>query len=233
MGFRFGVGKKIGGINFFISKSFSTDKKTITKKSPVKKQPTATELKNREFSNFLHKTEKDANDLIMDFFELNGYNPARLSRENIDIDDLFEGDESYQVFSELASDLKEEIEKTAYSGDTGIQAKRDIAEKLFELKSFITKYKAKDHLNPKYQFLKQPELESEISAKPLVTKQINSDIKTKKINSVLSVFLWIGIFFVPYIFSWFTLRKEFTKTNRVVAFGWMFFVLFILVTSNK
>ena len=69
MSFRFGVGKKIGGINFFLSKSISTSRAN-TNKGIVKKSPTASDLKDIEFSNFLHKSQKDANELIMDFFEL-------------------------------------------------------------------------------------------------------------------------------------------------------------------
>lgn len=242
MGFRFGVGKKIGGVNFFFSKSISTS--TVgTNKSIVKKGPTASESKNIEFSKFLHKSQKDANELIMSFFELNGYDPSRLGRENIDIDELFENDESYEIFSELTLSLKEEIEKVTYSGDTGIQAKRDIAEKIFALKAFINRYQKRDHVNPKYDFLKHPEPQLEpisVQTNTLVNESsFNLSSVLKKINNnpivnnLGLICLWIGILIMPYIFSWITLSKNFTKLHRFIAFSWMAVIFLIMITGNK
>lgn len=242
MSFRFGVGKKIGGINFFLSKSISTSRAN-TNKGIVKKSPTASDLKDIEFSNFLHKSQKDANELIMDFFELNGYDPSRLRRENIDIDELFENDESYEMFSELTLSLKEEIEKVAYSGDTGIQAKRDIAEKLFALKAFINRYEKRDHINPKYAFLKQPEPQSEpipVQINTLVNESsfdlssvLNKINNNPIVKNVGLICLWIGILIMPYIFAWGTLSKKFTRLHRVIAFSWMAVVLILIITGNK
>ena len=242
MSFRFGVGKKIGGVNFFLSKSISTSRAN-TNKGIVKKSPTASDLKDIEFSNFLHKSQKDANELIMDFFELNGYDPSRLRRENIDIDELFENDESYEMFSELTLSLKEEIEKVAYSGDTGIQAKRDIAEKLFALKAFINRYEKKDHINPKYDFLKQPEPQPEnipLQINTLVNESffnlssiLNKINNNPTVKSIGLICLWVGILIMPYIFAWCTLSKNFTKLHRVIAFSWMAVVLILMTTGNK
>lgn len=238
MGFRIGVGKKVGGVNFFFSKSLSGSAKKATKKA-TNKAPSATELKDREFRDFLHKAQKDANHLIMDFFELNGYNPSRLNRENIDIDDLFENDESYELFSELAQNLKEQIEKVDYSGDTGIQAKRDISEKLFALKGFIKKFERRDHINPKYAFLKEPEalpvksnssVINSLSSKNLVSNNIDVLNIAKKIG--LACF-WLAVFVMPYIFSWFTLSNKFTKKQRIIAFVWMVVVLVIVLSGKK
>ena len=242
MGFRFGVGKKIGGINFFLSKSVSTSKASKNK-NIGNKSPTASELKDREFNSFLHKSEKDANELIMDFFELNGYDPSRLRRENIDIDELFENDESYEIFSDLTLSLKEEIEKVAYSGDTGIQAKRDIAEKLFALKAFINRYEKRDHINPKYAFLKQPEPQSEpipVQINTLVNESsfdlssvLNKINNNPIVKNVGLICLWIGILIMPYIFAWGTLSKNFTRLHRVIDFSWMAVVLILIITGNK
>ena len=33
--------------------------------------------------------------------------------------------------------------------------------------------------------------------------------------------LWCGVVFMPYIFAWFTLRKEYSTRTRIMAFGWM------------
>lgn len=150
MVFRVGVGKKIGGVNFYLGKSLGGS-------SSKSRGPSAKELKDRDFQDFLCKAEDDVNENIMRFFILNGYDPSRLQREGIDLDDLFEGDESYETFSELVLNAKEAVEKVAYSGDTGIQAKRDIAEKIFELKGFINRYKPREHFNSAYSFLQEPE----------------------------------------------------------------------------
>ena len=235
MGFRIGVGKKVGGVNFFFSKSLSGSTKKATTKGP-----SATELKDKEFSDFLHKTQKDSNHLIMDFFELNGYNPSRLSKEKIDIDDLFENDESYELFSELALSLKEQIEKVDYSGDTGIQAKRDIAEKLFALKGFINRFERRDHINPKYAFLKEPEAplvqnnSSVINSLSGISSVTNNNIDIlKKKKKIGLVCFWLALFLMPYIFSWFTLSNKFTKKQRIIAFVWMVVVLVIVLSGNK
>lgn len=42
------------------------------------------------------------------------------------------------------------------------------------------------------------------------------------------VLLIIGIVFMPYIFSWFTLRKGYSKSVRISAFIWMIAVLLII-----
>ena len=235
MGFRIGVGKKVGGVNFFFSKSLSGSTKKATTKGP-----SATELKDKEFSDFLHKTQKDSNHLIMDFFELNGYNPSRLSKEKIDIDDLFENDESYELFSELALNLKEQIEKVDYSGDTGIQAKRDIAEKLFALKGFINRFERRDHINPKYAFLKEPEAplvqnnSSVINSLSGISSVTNNNIDILSIVKKIGlVCFWLALFLMPYIFSWFTLSNKFTKKQRIIAFVWMVVVLVIVLSGNK
>ena len=235
MGFRIGVGKKVGGVNFFFSKSLSGSTKKATTKGP-----SATELKDKEFSDFLHKTQKDSNHLIMDFFELNGYNPSRLSKEKIDIDDLFENDESYELFSELALSLKEQIEKVDYSGDTGIQAKRDIAEKLFALKGFINRFERRDHINPKYAFLKVPKAplvqnnSSVINSLSGISSVTNNNIDILSIVKKIGlVCFWLALFLMPYIFSWFTLSNKFTKKQRIIAFVWMVVVLVIVLSGNK
>ena len=37
----------------------------------------------------------------------------------------------------------------------------------------------------------------------------------------VSVLLGIGIFLIPFLFSWFTLRKGYSKLSRIIAFAWM------------
>ena len=46
----------------------------------------------------------------------------------------------------------------------------------------------------------------------------------------VSIMLGLGIFFLPYIFSWFTLRQGHTTLARVISFGWM--ILLILMMKS-
>lgn len=256
MSFRVGVGKKIGGFNFFIGKTISTGGSRSNSNSGVQansKQPSVKEIKDKEFQDFLYKCERDTNYLIMDFFELNGYDPKRLQREQIDLDDLFADDESYETFSELVLSAKETIERVIYSSDTGIQAKRDISEKIFDLKGFINRYKRREHVNPNYAFLKEPEpvksidihpalmqkednwlekVKSVFSSKSAIGTASNFQSQSKVPNRFVLVLLWIGIFFAPYIFAWFTLSKSFGQKSKLIAFGWMLFVILILIFSE-
>lgn len=43
--------------------------------------------------------------------------------------------------------------------------------------------------------------------------------------------LGVGIFLMPYIFSWFTLRKGYSKTAKAVSLAWLSFVPALLVIS--
>lgn len=43
----------------------------------------------------------------------------------------------------------------------------------------------------------------------------------------VGVLLGFGIWFIPYIFSWFTLRKGYSKTARIVAFIWLAIASFV------
>lgn len=54
---------------------------------------------------------------------------------------------------------------------------------------------------------------------------------TKKV----SIGLGIGIFFIPYIFSWFTLRQGYTKKARILSLGWFgfCFIVFALPSFNN
>jgi hypothetical protein len=43
--------------------------------------------------------------------------------------------------------------------------------------------------------------------------------------------LIVGILFLPYIFSWFTLRAGYSKTARILSFAWMIVVLNIVAND--
>lgn len=46
----------------------------------------------------------------------------------------------------------------------------------------------------------------------------------------VSLGLGVGIFFLPYFFAWLLLRKGYSSTAKIVAFGWMAFLLIFVVT---
>ena len=54
---------------------------------------------------------------------------------------------------------------------------------------------------------------------------------TKPEGRKVGFLLGLGIFFIPYIFSWFTLRKGHTTVSRAIAFAWTGLVLIIGLAS--
>ena len=47
-----------------------------------------------------------------------------------------------------------------------------------------------------------------------------------KFERKVSILLGIGIFIMPYIFAWFTLREGYSKSARYISFGWFLFLVF-------
>ncbi|WP_425285927.1 DUF4236 domain-containing protein [Acinetobacter baumannii] len=50
-------------------------------------------------------------------------------------------------------------------------------------------------------------------------------------NRSVSFLLGFGIFWMPYIFAWFTLRSGYSSTARWISFIWMIFVLLIVMAD--
>jgi putative nucleic acid binding protein len=48
----------------------------------------------------------------------------------------------------------------------------------------------------------------------------------------VGILLGIGIFLIPLIFSWFTLRKGHSTLSKVVAFGWLALTFLVVVASD-
>lgn len=48
-----------------------------------------------------------------------------------------------------------------------------------------------------------------------------------KFERKVSILLGIGIFLMPYIFAWFTLREGYSKPARFISFGWLLFLVFV------
>jgi hypothetical protein len=55
------------------------------------------------------------------------------------------------------------------------------------------------------------------------SSQIN-DFQQEPIRKV-SILLGIGIFVMPYIFSWFTLREGYSKLAKIISFTWLAILL--------
>jgi hypothetical protein len=61
--------------------------------------------------------------------------------------------------------------------------------------------------------------------------QLSSEVANTSLERKVSLWLAVGILFMPYIFSWFTLRSGYSNMARLVAFGWLIFVL-VLINSK-
>ncbi|MFT4805304.1 MAG: hypothetical protein ACI9YE_002520 [Psychroserpens sp.] len=69
----------------------------------------------------------------------------------------------------------------------------------------------------------------------------NPSVITKKINKVtyplkqqkISILLVLGIFVMPYIFSWLTLNKGYSKKARIVSFSWLVLMVFSVLLPNN
>lgn len=48
-----------------------------------------------------------------------------------------------------------------------------------------------------------------------------------KFERKVSILLGIGIFLMPYIFAWVTLREGYSKPARFISFGWLLFLVFV------
>lgn len=46
------------------------------------------------------------------------------------------------------------------------------------------------------------------------------------------IWLWLGIFLMPYVFAWFTLRKGYSKTSQIVSFLWLAFFIIAWLTNT-
>lgn len=89
MSFRIRAGKSLGGVSFSFGKSL-TDK------------PSAKEIKDKEFKNFLIRSSSDLNECVFSFIRLYGYDPKIIQKNSIDLDELFIGVESFDNFKKLS-----------------------------------------------------------------------------------------------------------------------------------
>lgn len=67
------------------------------------------------------------------------------------------------------------------------------------------------------------------SKKPVPEYKNVQSHQIPKIPREVSFLLGVGIFIMPYIFSWFVLRQGYSARARIISFGWLAFVIFTLV----
>jgi hypothetical protein len=49
----------------------------------------------------------------------------------------------------------------------------------------------------------------------------------------MKALFWVGVFFVPYVFAWFTLRKGTSTKSKFIAFGWLFVFAIAYLSSPE
>lgn len=69
------------------------------------------------------------------------------------------------------------------------------------------------------------------SASTFSQKSASEAFDTSNQNKKVSGMLGVGIFFMPYIFSWLTLRDGYGKNTKIVSFVWMIIVLLIVASD--
>jgi len=127
-GFRIGVGTRLGS---------------------KKKGMSVEQKKDKDFMSFLATAQKDMNVALVTFIEANGEDFKKLMKSKVDLDEVFADNNDYAEFKETFDDAKLKIDKIIYSGDSGVYAKRQITNGVFEIKNFIdTKY---PNFKPKYK----------------------------------------------------------------------------------
>ncbi|WP_445946349.1 hypothetical protein [Shewanella sp.] len=52
-------------------------------------------------------------------------------------------------------------------------------------------------------------------------------------NKFMKALFWVGVFFVPYVFAWFTLRKGSSTKSKFIAFGWLFVFAIAYLSSPE
>ena len=79
-----------------------------------------------------------------------------------------------------------------------------------------------------------PDCNKEMSdAAPACPNCGKPNIKVAQADRSVTILLGIGIFLVPLIFCWFTLRKGYSTKARVISFCWLALVFVILAGSDK
>ena len=63
---------------------------------------------------------------------------------------------------------------------------------------------------------------------PIVSPHVTDTRSNQRQQRPVSIWLGIGIFLVPIIFAWFTLRQGYSTLSRVISMAWLLMVLFFI-----
>ncbi|WP_418187302.1 zinc-ribbon domain-containing protein [Aliarcobacter lanthieri] len=72
----------------------------------------------------------------------------------------------------------------------------------------------------------------EVNIEDIENLQRNDSIYLKILKKILDGLLLVGIIILPFIFSWFTLKKRYSKNYRLFAFSWLIIYIFIIYNSG-
>lgn len=72
---------------------------------------------------------------------------------------------------------------------------------------------------------------SETARKPAPVLPAETTIARGEGSALLTFALYLGIFLLPYIFAWFTLREGHGTVARVISFTWMIITIAALLTT--
>ena len=86
--------------------------------------------------------------------------------------------------------------------------------------------------NPSRKTNSPPRVERHPSQPPLpiYNQQNPSQSNPVVAQGRMTFLLGVGIFFMPYIFSWFTLREGYTVISRVISFVWLLIVVVVFMS---
>ncbi|ABV68110.1 hypothetical protein Abu_1874 [Aliarcobacter butzleri RM4018] len=209
-GFRIGIGTKINLDNN--NKKNEKDKKE------------------QEFQEFLNSMNTKTLDSVKKFVETNGYNFEEISKYEIDLDDLFIGSKKYEEFMKIVLDINKIAMRTLEIKDYGVVAKRKISDSVYNLVDFVEDYN-KNFNTYLEQGLATKSIEIDYTQYKRV--EIKKEKNISEISMVYKIFIYIGVIFMPYIFAWFTLKKGFSKTSRIISFVWLVLLLIGFINSPK
>lgn len=176
-----------------------------------------------EFIKFINSMNEKSLNSIKKFIENSGYDFNKLGNYDIDLDELFVGNKKYEEFSKLVLEASKIITRTMEIKDYGVVAKRRISDKVYELVDFEEDY-SKNFNTYLEQGLTTPSKEIDFS-KYTFTNPMEIKNQEKDISIFYKLFIYLGVVFMPLIFAWFTLKKGFSTTSRVLAFIWFIFFL--------
>lgn len=209
-----GVSKNIGGFRVGIGTNLNTE-------------PTAKELKDSEFKNFLKLMGEKTFNSLENFVNVSGYNYNELSKYEIDLDTLFVGSKKYDEFLLLLKEIEKTITRTLEIEDFGVVSKRKISDKVYKLEDFV-----QDYVDNYKEYLDSGVTTKSVKIDYSTLKKLSIQAEAPK-RKYVGILFGTGIFLAPYIFSWFTLIPGYSKGARIISFIWLIVVIIMLSTVKE